>query len=145
MFIMVNPLAPRPLMRAYRCASPESLKRKLAPWDKALGVVNARKKHWLNAFQMKIRRPANMQVGVQRAQAVVGHQNLHLAHRKVLDVFLVGAGFPDFRLTPEPDFLIFFLKNPRPLNGQSAPLPRNTRARLSENIGQFLRRGCASA
>ena len=40
-----------------------------------------------------------MQVGVQRAARVIGHQNLHLAFRQVLDVLVKGACFsaPEYR------------------------------------------------
>lgn len=67
-----------------------------------------------------------MQVRVQRTQPIVGHQNFHLAHGKVLDVFLVGTRLADFRLAAEANLFILLLKKPRLLNRQSAPLARDT-------------------
>ena len=58
-----------------------------------------------------------MEMGVQRACAAVGHQDLHLSDGEVLDVLVLGASVLDVGLAAETDWLVLFLEDAGSLDG----------------------------
>ena len=63
---------------------------------------------------------SDMEMGMERSQAVVGHQDFHLSNGEILDVLVLRPSVLDVGFTSKSDRLVPVFKYSLALNGQGA-------------------------
>src|SRR5205809_6042716 len=95
-----------PETRRLRRASAGSLKRRLAPSLRDKGDSTRGKDHRLKAGQSILGWTPDVQMLIDGAHSIVGHQQLQLAYRLVFDMLILHPRLLDMGLTGKAYFLI---------------------------------------
>ena len=99
-----------------------ALETKIRTEGRSSGLLESRIKYGLKVRHSDVSWRTDMQVGVQRSARVIGHQNLHLAFRQILDVLVERARFRGLDINrPASLFISFEPEELPPLHGQIAP------------------------
>src|SRR5882672_11680444 len=93
---------------------------------------------WDETRETVIVRHSHMQMRVQRALPVVGHQDFHLANRQVLDVLVLRSCVLDIGFASGAGGLVSFLEKPSALNSQCPSLLPYPRRCFEEVLGCLL-------
>src|SRR5271169_1295414 len=92
----------------------------------------------LKSREPVLARHSDMQMGMERPEPVLGHQDLHLADGQVLDVLVLRPGVLDVGFTAESNRFVLVFKHPGALDSQGAPLLRNARRCFQEILRRLL-------
>src|SRR5216684_7956495 len=99
-----------------------TLETKIRTDGRSAGLLESRIKYRLKVRYSNVSWRTDMQVGVQRSARVIGHQNLHLTFRQILDVLVESAGFRGLDINRPTGLLISFEPEELPpLHRQIAP------------------------